>query len=210
MPAGRALDERHDLAEGQSLGGDGEGAGRDGRVQGGPRGVPSRVVDARGLEALVPVAPEGRDPGVVVEVDDRAGQGEHVEEGPVEHVHVLHPERGDRLVGLAPQVEREVLAGRRLEEVEGEVRRQDAANAVLGGGAGERDLTVDDDLATTLERGDHDVDVARGAIEARGVGHVALHEHGAALDEPVERGTLVRVVERPRADEQPQGDVVDL
>lgn len=114
---------------------------------------------------------------------------------------MLNSQRGDRLVGLAPQIEGQEFAGRRLEEVEREVRGQDAADTVCGSGAGQRDLPVHDGLAPALQRRDHNVNADGGVTEARGVGDVALDDLGAAPHEPFDLGTLVGVGEGCRADE---------
>ena len=94
---------------------------------------------------------------------------------------------GDRLVGLPAQVEHHVLAGRRLEQVEREVGRQDAAHAVALADLGERDLAVDDDFGAALHGGDDHVHALGGAIEGRAVSEVALDEFGRTRQRRVER-----------------------
>jgi len=129
---------------------------------------------------------------------------ETVHERSVEDVDVLDAGGGDQAVGFASQVEVQVFAGRCFEDVEGEVRGQDAPDPVANCGLRQCHLTVDDHLAATLDRGDHHLDACRRCLERGRLREVALHDRCAPPGQRGEGGALSRVVDRVRSHQQPQ------
>jgi len=134
------------------------------------------------------VAPEGHDPGVVVE---RAHAGaEHLHERALQDMDVLNAGRRNLLVSSAAQVEHHVFARRRLEQVERVVGRQDASHAVAPPDLGERNLAVDDDFGAALDGGDDHLHALGRPVERGTVGKVALDDLGPAREQRVERGAF--------------------
>jgi hypothetical protein len=111
-----------------------------------------------------------------------------------------------------------MLARRRLEEIEREVGRQDAAHAITLARSRQRDLAVDDHLRPALDGRDDHVDTLRRAIKRGWVGEVALDQFRAAGEQRLElvvagiadeqldaRFRLIQQVRRDAASQHPGG-----
>ena len=168
------------------------------------------MLDARHLDGPLAVAEESDRTFLKV---DRAHAGhENLHESALEDVDLLHANGGDFFVCSAPRVERGMFAGRRLEEVEPEVGRENAADPIALASFRQRELAVGDDVEAALDCRHDDIDAVRRTIERHRIGEVALDQPGAPHGQRFEFGALTCYVSdnkanaRVRLAEQVVGD----
>ena len=172
------------LTERNPVAGESELARRHRAIERDASGHPRGILDRRDIDELVAITEEADRAGV--EVDRAAARQEQVHETALKDVDLIEAGLCDCRVGSSAQIERCVLAGRRLEQIEREIGRKNTPHSVALAGFRQGTLTIDDDVRAALDRRDDDIDALRGAIERRPIGEVALDQFGAGDHERVQ------------------------